>query len=611
MRESTLSSPSAAFTEISLPFPRPSVSELANGLVSATIRDRPDLFQIITPLNIPRLEQLLDTHPNRPFVDSLCLSLREGFWPWADTSREPTEVTRNNSRPREWTDMEREFIAATCREEEEAGRFSQAFGTELLPGMVCGPVFPVPKPGNTNQLRLVTDQSAGTHSLNSLIPDDSRSVRFDNLHDLGSALRHFHRQHGRGPRWLFKSDVSKAYRLLPMHPHWQIRQVLEEPKDGEMQKRVDRCGVFGNAAMVRTFCYFFGAIVWVAINRRSINNLFHYIDDANGFDDSEELVLYPPYQELYPAKQVKLLELWDELGIPHQKQKQVFGRSLEIVGLQVDADAMRITMSAERREQLTKGIEDFLEGEGRRRMLVDWQRLAGWMQWAVNAYPLLRPAVTPLYDKMAGKTQKKAYVMINKEVRVALGWFVERLATTDGVSILDAEEWGHEEADLVIYCDASTGARGQGKPGLGFWVPARRLGFYADGAVPYPPNLRLNEETGSIFYLEALTVLSAIFWVGTLARKPHRLLVYTDSMNTVDMFNSMRAEPGYNTILMEAVDTLIDIGVSLRVFHISGEENSIADALSRSMFDIVRAQQPRLQIAIFQPPRLDAGGNEE
>ena len=82
-------------------------------------------------------------------------------------------------------------------------------------------------------------------------------------------------------------------------------------------------------------------------------------------------------------------------------------------------------------------------------------------------------------------------------------------------------------------------------------------------------------------------------------------------MNTVDMFNSMRAEPGYNTILMEAVDTLIDIGVSLRVFHIPGEENSIADALSRSMFDIVRAQQPRLQIAIFQPPRLDAGGNGE
>jgi hypothetical protein len=86
-------------------------------------------------------------------------------------------------------------MQSMCREEEEAGRFSPAFGPGLLPGMVCGPVFPIPKPG-TNKMRLITDHSAGTHSLNSLIPEDCRSVRFDNLHDLGCALRHFHRQNG-------------------------------------------------------------------------------------------------------------------------------------------------------------------------------------------------------------------------------------------------------------------------------------------------------------------------------------------------------------------------------------------------------------------------------
>lgn len=104
----------------------------------------------------------------------------------------------------------------------------------------------------------------------------------------------------------------------------------------------------------------------------------------------------------------------------------------------------------------------------------------------MNAYPLLCPAVMPLHDKTAGKTQK-VFVMIDKEVRVALGW-IERLATTNGVSTLEAER-GHEDADLVIYCDVSSGARGQGKSGLVFWVPPRGLGFYADGAVPYPPNL--------------------------------------------------------------------------------------------------------------------------
>ena len=574
-----------------------------------TIRSRPDLFKIITPIKVDRLEHLLANHPNRPFVESLLQSLKVGFWPWADTSLEPVEVTRNNNREREWSVEEIAFIQETCREEEEAGRFSAAFGSELLPGMVCGPVFPVPKPG-TDKMRLVTDHSAGIVSLNSLIPEDSRTVRFDNLHDLGSSLRHFHRTNKRGPRWLFKSDVSKAYRLIPMHPHWQIRQVLETPEGGKMTMRVDRCGVFGNAAMVRVFCAFFGAIVWVAINVLAIDSLFHYIDDANGYDDNPNLVLYEPYNAYYPEKQVQLLMLWDELGIPHQKSKQVFGPALDIIGLRVDVETMEITMSAERREELKGGIASFLDAKTRSRPLVEWQRLAGWMQWALNAYPLLRPAVTPLYHKIAGKTFKRAPVMINREVRLALEWFSHRLDSSQGVSILAAEEWTPEVADMIIYCDASTGARGLAKPGLGFWVPSRHVGFYADGDVAYPPDLVHNQELGSIFYLEALAVLSAIYWADSLSIRPKRLLIYSDNMNTVGMFNSMRADPGYNTILMAAVDVLLDSNISLRVFHIAGEANVVADALSRSLFDVVRAQQPLLKIAIFQPPRLNnAGGN--
>ncbi|KIM22103.1 hypothetical protein M408DRAFT_31617, partial [Serendipita vermifera MAFF 305830] len=139
---------------------------------------------------------------------------------------------------------------------------------------------------------------------------------------------------------------------------------------------------------------------------------------------------------------------------------------------------------------------------------------------------------------------------------------------------------------------------------LGFWSPTTGDGLYADGDVAYPPDLTYNRDLGSIFYLEALTVLASIFWVEQVKTRPKRLLIYTDSMNTVAMFNSMRADPGYNTILMEAVGALLDMGISLRVFHIPGEENVIADALSRSLFDVVRAQCPQLKIGIFQPPQL-------
>jgi len=90
---------------------------------------------------------------------------------------------------------------------------------------------------------------------------------------------------------------------------------------------------------VQTFCHFFGAV-----KRHSINGLFHYINNANGYDDNKELILYPPYNVHYPGKQVKLLQLWDKLRIPHQKKKQLYGQSLEISGMEVNAEEMTITM---------------------------------------------------------------------------------------------------------------------------------------------------------------------------------------------------------------------------------------------------------------------------
>jgi hypothetical protein len=79
----------------------------------------------------------------------------------------------------------------------------------------------------------------------------------------------------------------------------------------------------------------------------------------------------------------------------------------------VDAEAMTITMSEEQRNELVNGIMEFLGAEGRRRTLVEWQHMAGWMQWAVNVYPLLRPVVTPIYDKIAGKTSGKHQFLEN------------------------------------------------------------------------------------------------------------------------------------------------------------------------------------------------------
>ena len=88
------------------------------------------------------------------------------------------------------------------------------------------PVHTVPKLGSTD-LRMVTDHSAGPYSLNSMIDHDFvTSYPLDNLFHMGEMLL-FHCRHVQNDKQLvmWKLDVAEAYRLMPLHPLWQIKQV--------------------------------------------------------------------------------------------------------------------------------------------------------------------------------------------------------------------------------------------------------------------------------------------------------------------------------------------------------------------------------------------------
>ena len=71
------------------PLPCPSPNEFLNTDAMNTIHNNPHLFKIVTPINVLKFESLLESHPNKPFIQSICTSLHEGFWPG------PTHVRRN------------------------------------------------------------------------------------------------------------------------------------------------------------------------------------------------------------------------------------------------------------------------------------------------------------------------------------------------------------------------------------------------------------------------------------------------------------------------------------------------------------------------------------
>jgi len=588
-----LVSPTAYCTIYDQPLPRPPEDEYENLDAMTTISRNPDLFKIVTPINVNRFEQLLHTHPNQPFTDSVCVALREGFWPWAHTRLDAYPVTWDFSDRPPKTEREADFLRSQRDTELGEQRYSEGFGLDLYPGMYSTPIHSAPKP-RSDKLRLINDHSAGVYSLNSMIArDDVMGARMDTISDLGAALLRFRQTHPETKLVMFKSDVSAAYRRLPLHPLWQIKQIATI--DGV--RHVDRCTSFGGRGSCRSYTAFMGLVLWIAIYVRFLADIFAYIDDNFSFDVDGNVLWYEPYGCYYPEKQTKLLLLWDEISLPHEKPKQEYGPALRIIGFWVDPNLMRVTMDDEDRNNLLERVQGFISTApgGTRRTLREFQELAGWINWSFNVFPLLKPSLSNVYEKMSGKTETHAKIFVNKGVIRDLSWFVSEVRILDGVYLFEDVDWLAEDAELTAIGDACLS-------GMGFYFENSREGFQC--VLPY------HAPKHTIFYFEALVVVSIVNAVTHMPKVPSKLLVLSDNTNTVDIFQSLRCKPPYNDLVKFTVSLLLKHHISLRVVHIPGIDNIVADALSRFQNERALAACPGLKISTFQPPQLTMGQEE-
>ncbi|KZT19402.1 hypothetical protein NEOLEDRAFT_1077945 [Neolentinus lepideus HHB14362 ss-1] len=579
------------------PLPDVPEKELRNTAVTRTLTEYPHLFKIVTPINVDRFEELTQTHPNQPFVKSVCKGLREGFWSYADAFPDSYPDMFDNCAGGPKDERQARFMQDQRDDEIRQDRYSQTFGTNLLPGMYNIPIHAVPKPPiDSGKLRLVIDMSAGEFAPNSVISRESiAGLHLDGMRVLGEALIRFRAKYPNVRLVMFKSDVSQAYRRLPMHPRWQIKQVVTV--DGD--RHVNRCNDFGGRGSFAIWVAFFGLVIWVAVFICFLEDIMAYVDDSFSFEVEGNVKYYEPYKMYFPRKQTKLLQLWDELGIPHEKKKQEYGPKLTIIGFEVDPNAMTVTLPACSKALFVEHIKSFLDRPpgGKRKTLREFQKMAGYANWAFNVFPLLRPSLCAMYEKMAGKSQQNLGIYVNNSMRYELSWLADRVEMSDGIHFLRSREWGPEHPDVyVAYTDASG-------IGLAFWFPSHNVGFQCP-----KPKFAPND---AIFFFEALAVCSAVHHASMLSPAPRKLVIYTDNTNTVAMYDSLRALPDYNHILISSVNVLLDHSIELHVLHVPGLQNKVADALSRFRNDEVLALSPHLQIGTFQPPQDALGAAKQ
>jgi hypothetical protein len=267
--------------------------------------------------------------------------------------------------------------------------------------------------------------------LNSMIRKSQVKVKLDNIHDLGTSLIAVRKKHGAKRKLvLFKSDVKSAYRLMPMHPLWQIRQVATV--DGE--RYVDRCNTFGSRAGGWIWDSFISLVHWIGKEVEGIPDLHGYVDDDFSWELEKNKTFYKPYRKYLPTKQARYLKLWDKLGIPHEEDKQLFGPKLPIIGYDVDPNAMEVKVPDKKRSDVIRLIRNFAH-EGNTCTLEQLQSVAGSLNAVLTMYPRYRPHLRALFNEMVGVEGGTTKLRVTKPIASNLSRLANFLQHAEGVPI--------------------------------------------------------------------------------------------------------------------------------------------------------------------------------
>jgi len=218
-----------------------------------------------------------------------------------------------------------------------------------------------------------------------------------------------------------------------------------------------------------------------------------------------------------------------------------------------------------------------------------WQKVAGWLNWSFNVFPHIWPALNTFYPKIARKDQAMMKIWVNNNIRRDLEWAIGHLQTSLRIRLLSSMTWGPEDADETVFCDACM-------TGLAFWYPAHREGFYAT-----MPTVVAHE---IIFYLELWAVVSVINNLQRRAVNYSKIVIYMDSMNTVDICNSLWCLPDFNPLLCFYIDTCWSMNFDICILHVPGECNGVVDAISHNDFEKAWKLVPGLKISKFKPPQF-------
>lgn len=556
------------------PLPDPPSDTYSAMVWQEAIVPYPDVFRISTPLRVDALEAKLDSYPNKPHSDSWLKALRQGLWPWSGNfGNDPPEgvVIPNASN----MDQHRKFINSVRIKETALGHWRKL---SVIPKFFrTSRISVVPKPEGGNRLIQNLSYPEG-NSVNDQIPEIEGKVRYDDIASLARVIVRLHIEGKKG--WIpWKLDVSRAFRNLPLHPLFALRNgIMLKSRKKKLIAYIDSQACFGGRTFPRAFCSLADVVDWIATKGldEKVYILLRFVDDHFGISPIEA-------GEEEPRDMAILRRLFGELGIP-TNEKCGYGNGIVIIGKEVDYENATIQLSKEKIVRYMSTCGHYIRRESL--TLAEVEHVCGVLDYCVEMLPTGKPFNRAFYRVKAANYGKRSSteLPVTDEMKESLRWWARALACRPIRHLLKERWWSSIDAEEIIFTDASTSG------GLGFYWMNEKKAYYHE----YDTSSRViqvlqGDRKGAIIHIgvmEMLAVLSAVQVAakgvqskGTSVKA--RLLIMCDNSGVCDAVWKMKSGcPVMNELLKDLTGWLRNI--DLRVCHISTGYNP-ADMLTKGL----------------------------
>lgn len=516
-----------------------------------------------TPINVNNLERALSGHPDRSFVSTLCSTLKHGV----DVGYSGSRVSRfSRNLP---TALEQpHVVTANLLKEVALGRVAGPFSTPPFPNFQVSPIGLVPKK-HSDKFRTIFHLSfpkSGTTSINSSISKEEYSLQYITIDNAIQGILSL----GQGC-YLAKTDIESAFRLIPLRP--SDYELFGMYWEGSYY--YDKVLPFGLRSAPFLFNKLSEAVEWILLNKCCISFVCHILDDF--------LIIEPASDGPTPSQGCMLslssmLLTFRNLGIPIAVDKtQGPCTSLEFMGIILDSARLEARLPPDKVERIQTSLSLF---ESRKSCtLKELQALIGTLNFACRVVPPGRPFLQRMIELTRRVSQPHHHIKLSSGFFKDLSMWQDFISNWNGASFFLSTSWVNSDS-LHLHTDASGS--------LGFGGIFGSQWFHGQ----WRAHQKLGQPGISIAWQELFALVVAChLWGETFRNK--RILFFCDNRSVVDIVNSKRSRiPRVMDLVRHLTLLTLRYNFYLKVSHIEGKRNEIADSISRFQMERFRLLAP-------------------